>query len=542
MLLADEDDLRAAARARAQARLEEIERNEARYDADLAVFAADCLTIRPKEGADTLLRFNAVQRRAHEEIEDQRRRTGRVRKVILKARQPGISTYVGARYYHRTSRGNGLRAFILTHHQDATDNLFEMVKRYHDHNPHAPHTGASSVKELYFDHLDSGFAVGTAGTKGLGRSFTFQLFHGSEVAFWPNASEHASGVLQAVPNVDGSEVVLESTANGIGGFFYNTCIAAQRREGEFELIFIPWFEHEEYASPGPQGWTPPAVFADYGRRHRLTPEQIYWAATKNVELAVADGVPSDTICWRFRREYPATVEEAFRASREGAFISGDLVLRARRFVAPAQDHAPLVLGADIATGGDGEGGDDNVFIDRQGRAAGRHVYERFNDKNTLSVASKLAATIDRLNPAMTFIDAGGGGAAVYDILKGRGYERLCLVSFGGTPRDDRKYVNKRAEMYGDCRDWLADPGGAQVPDCDILDGELTGPMAEEDFHGRVKLQKKVKVKKLIGRSPDGADALVTTFAETVHSVNRDKINPLKPGRSSGGGRQSWMGA
>lgn len=542
MQLASVEDLRHEARARAQRRLAEIERNKARYDADLGLFAADCLTIRPKHGSDTLFRLNRVQRRVHADIEDQKRRIGMVRKIILKARQPGISTYVGARYYHRVSRNPGLRAFILTHHQDATDNLFEMVERYHQHNPHAPHTGAASAKELYFDQLDSGFAVGTAGTKGLGRSFTFQMLHGSEVAFWPNASEHAGGVLQAVPNAPGSEIILESTANGLGGFFYNTCVAAQKGEGEFELIFIPWFEHDEYQSAPPQGWQAPSELVEYGALHGLSPEQAYWAYKKNADLAVADGEPTSKICWRFRQEYPATVEEAFRASREGAFISGDLVLRARRFTAPAQDHAPQLLGVDCATGGDGEGGDDNVFIDRQGRAAGRKVYERFNDKNTLSVASRLAAAIDRIQPDMTFIDAGGGGAQVYDILKGRGYEHLTLVDFGGKPLDDRKYFNKRAEMYGDCRDWLRDPGGADIPDCDILDGELTGPQAKEDFHARVKLQKKVEVKKLIGRSPDGSDALVTTFAETVHKIDHKKIDPLSGRGGRGSNEHGWMGS
>ena len=52
-----------------------------------------------------------------------------------------------------------------------------------------------------------------------------------------------------------------------------------------------------------------------------------------------------------------------------------------------------------------------------------------------------------------------------------------------------------------------------------LDGELTGPKAKTDFHQRVRLEKKDQVRKEIGHSPDGADALATTFAETVHAPN-----------------------
>ncbi len=73
---------------------------------------------------------------------------------------------------------------------------------------------------MVFDALDSGYRVGTAGTEGVGRSETIQYFHGSEVAYWKNADSHMSGILQAVPEEDGTEIILESTANGIGGLFY----------------------------------------------------------------------------------------------------------------------------------------------------------------------------------------------------------------------------------------------------------------------------------------------------------------------------------
>ena len=64
-----------------------------------------------------------------------------------------------------------------------------------------PSTGAANAKELYFDKLDSGYTVGTAGTKATGRSRTIHLFHGSEVAHWPNARDHFAGVMQAVPRL-----------------------------------------------------------------------------------------------------------------------------------------------------------------------------------------------------------------------------------------------------------------------------------------------------------------------------------------------------
>ncbi|MFD0738248.1 hypothetical protein ACFQZQ_02955 [Lysobacter koreensis] len=189
---------------------------------DLEFYSRNCLSIRPKVGPIEPILFNRAQRYIHERLEEQKARTGRVRALILKGRQQGCSTYVGARYYHATTMAQGIRTFILTHEDQATQNLFEMVNRYHEHCPEfvRPSTSAANAKELFFDALDSGYKVGTAGTKGVGRSSTIQLFHGSEVAFWPHAETHAAGVLQAVPDAPGTEVILESTANGVGNFFH----------------------------------------------------------------------------------------------------------------------------------------------------------------------------------------------------------------------------------------------------------------------------------------------------------------------------------
>lgn len=189
---------------------------------ELEFYARNCLKIRTKTGEVEPFLFNKAQRYIHERLEGQKAETGRVRALILKGRQQGCSTYVGGRYYHNTSWAKGRRTFILTHEDAATQNLFEMVNRYHEHCPVfvRPSTGAANAKELFFDKLDSGYKVGTAGTKGVGRSSTIQLFHGSEVAFWPHAETHAAGVLQAVPDAPGTEVILESTANGLGNFFH----------------------------------------------------------------------------------------------------------------------------------------------------------------------------------------------------------------------------------------------------------------------------------------------------------------------------------
>ncbi len=80
---------------------------KARLDADLEFFATEHLRIRTKSGAIEPLAFNRAQRFVHDRLEAQRAATGRVRALILKGRQQGCSTYVGARFYHRCSRRGG---------------------------------------------------------------------------------------------------------------------------------------------------------------------------------------------------------------------------------------------------------------------------------------------------------------------------------------------------------------------------------------------------------------------------------------------------
>ena len=163
------------------------------------------------------LALNRTQQFVHAALEAQKARTGKVRVIIGKGRQTTVSTYVAARFYHKTTFFKGVHTYILTHEQDATDNLFGMVERFQEHNPLRPSTSINNAKELTFDRLGSSYEVGTAGTKAGGRSQTIQMLHWSETAFSPNAKGHFAGIVQTVPDLKGTEIILESTGNGPAG-------------------------------------------------------------------------------------------------------------------------------------------------------------------------------------------------------------------------------------------------------------------------------------------------------------------------------------
>lgn len=499
-----------------------------RYKDDRRYFAERCLKIRAKSGELVPLVFNGVQNYVDEKLDRQQAETGKVRALVLKARQEGLSTYIGARYYHAVTHRRGCQVFILTHEQDATNQLFGMVERFHRHNRPGigPRTGAANAKELYFPGLDSGYSVGTAGAKAVGRSKTIQLFHGSEVAHWPNAASHFAGVVQAVPDLAGTSIVLESTAAGIGGEFHERWQQAEAGDGDYQAIFVPYFWSAEYARPVPLGFELNDEEEEHGRLHGLSLEQLVWRRAKLAEL-------KDPML--FRQEYPATAAEAFQATGHDAFIPSMLVLQARKRECEA--IGSLIIGVDPARFGD----DGFAIAWRQGRKVLK-VERRFK-LDTIQGANWVRSIIDQDGPARVFIDVGGSGAGVVDVLKdfGEPYSKLCDgVNFGGSPQDPVSVGlrgetipgprNRRAEMWMRSKDWLTDEGGADLPDDDALHADAVAPSYRYDARQFLVLEAKEDIRKRGLRSPDGWDAVALTFAAPVRaqgSASADRWRRLK---------------
>ena len=288
---------------------------------DFEFFAENILRIRAKDGSIVPLVLNKAQKYLHARIEAQRAKTGMVRVIGLKGRQQGYSTYVQARFFWRLMLAKGLRAYILTHEQDATNNLFEMAERFVNESPFEIGLAQSNAKELHFSDSDCGYKVGTAGNKATGRSSTLQLLHGSEVAYWPNASAHKAGVIQAVPDLPGTEVILESTANGVGGVFHDDWKSAEAGNGDFIAIFIPWFWQPEYRKTVPPGFKRSRDEEFLAKRHDLDNEQLSWRRSKISDLKPSEGGNADDL---FKQEYPCTAEEAFLFSGRMVFSASHL--------------------------------------------------------------------------------------------------------------------------------------------------------------------------------------------------------------------------
>ncbi len=477
---------------------------------DYEYYARNCLMIRPKDGKLESFQMNKAQKYVHAKVESQRAITGKIRCLVLKGRQQGMSTYIEGRFYWRVTHNKGMRAFILTHEEEATNNLFEMAKRYHDHCPEhvKPATRTSNAKELIFDVIDSGYKLGTAGNKSVGRSSTIQFLHASEAAFYKHADEHAKGIMQTVPNIAGTEIFLESTANGVGNWFHQQWQLAEAGESEYIAIFVPWFWQDEYKKECPLAFFPNEKEILLKESFLLTNEQLAWRRMKITELSV-NGMDGEKA---FNQEYPNTATEAFTLTGENNYMENDLVLRSRKtpFV---EEYGPKILGVDPARFGD----DRTAIIRRQGRKA--YGLETHIKKDTMEITGIVHNIILTERPDAVCVDVGGLGAGVVDRLNELGHKDIIYpVNAGSKPLDAKKYQNKRAEMWGEGKAWLEELPN-QIPDSDELHADLCNSKYSVDSISRLKIESKADMKKRGVRSSDCADAFLLTLAvpETMFS-------------------------
>lgn len=493
---------------------------------DLNLFGGRCLKIKTKDKRIVQFQMNTAQLFTHEILENELKTKGKVRALVLKGRQQGISTYVAARYYHKASMWKATNVYILSHEQKATDNLFDMVDRYHTSNPLAPITGVSNAKELEFEHLDSSYTVATAGKKAGGRGRTPHLFHGSEVAFWANAGDHFAASVQGIPDIEGSEIILESTANGPSGEFFERWQEAEAGESDYIPIFIPWFWQEEYQraleigfelhSDAEEGQMSEV---EYAETFELTLEQMAWRRAKISELRSHN---------LFDQEYPATAQMAFVNSSIRSFIPGLDVLRARKRTSVV-GAGPLIMGADPA----GPGGDRFSIAGRRGHDI--PFLEWRNKIGTSEAYHWCKKLILDMEPARFNIDAGGIGAAVLSLLREdddipKGVVRG--INFGAKSQhkhanpDKPGPKNRRAEMWLRSKEWLQSDEPVSLPDLDVLQADASGCQLKSNLTNDIQLESKEDMRSRGVRSPDLWDSIVLTFASTVLIKNYvDKPKP-----------------
>ena len=213
------------------------------------------------------------------------------------------------------------------------------------------------------------------------------------------------------------------------------------------------------------------------------------------------------------------VRGLFPKQGEDQFISTELVDQAVNREDYTDEGAALVMGVDVAR----FGSDATVIRFRQGRDARSYPVFEYRGLDNMQVAARCAAMIEKYQPDAICVDAGGVGTGVVDRLKQLKYV-IHEVGFGNAS-DEPQYLNKRAQLWGKCRDWLE---GGVLPNHAELISDLTNPRYyySGEHSDKLVLESKESMRKRGLSSPDHADALICTFAVTP--ARRDMRTRRKP--------------
>jgi hypothetical protein len=374
--------------------------------------AGALLKVRTRTGAFAPLQPNRAQR----EFE---RRRGRAN-IVLKARQMGISTWVAGRFFLKTVTQPGTLSVQVAHTQEAAEEIFRVVRRFHSELPEELREGVlrtsrANARSLVFPELDSEYRVETAGDPNAGRGLTVQNLHCSEVARWPgDARATLAGLLATMPAERG-EVVLESTAQGAHGCFYEEWMGAEANG--WVRHFFPWWWEASYrlnAGEDAESEEERALVS----KHGLTREQIAFRRRLQRQFGVLA-----------RQEYPESADDCFLASGSCVFDTEAIDRRLREAPAPVERRwagalevwlKPMpgreYLVALDPAGGGSEG--DYAAMQVLDAATGLQCAEFQGRCGLLEIAER-AATIGReYNGATLIVERNNHGAGVLAYLTG----------------------------------------------------------------------------------------------------------------------------
>lgn len=232
----------------------------------------------------------------------------------------------------------------------------------------------------------------------------------------------------------------------------------------------------------------------------------------------------------------------FPSSDDVNFISPVVVDAAMKRDVPLDPTAPIIIGVDPA-----RSGSDwfDIYI-RQGykTLALRRFKIKVDDESigTMEGVGHVIDAIEEFDPVLVVVDETGLGGPIVDRLKEQRYKRVRGVNFAWSAKDGKRWGNKRAEIWGAMKKWLAK---GSIPNDKRLKTDLTGPSKKPNSAGIMFLEGKKEMKARGLASPDSADALAVTFAFPVahreqreSKASKSRVNAQNYGSTNTG----WMGS
>ncbi len=369
------------------------------------------LNIVDKSGKVVPLRLNAEQIEIINALE-QGRDT-----LVLKPRQIGSSTVVCAYMFWKAyTATTPLTLIILSYKIASSKHLLHIHKRFYQYLPEGLKRPLETDNTTELSFKDGGRIIAAAATQAGGlRSQTCSMLHISEYAFAENPEELKATAISALND---GQLVIESTANYYNDALWKEVHKHQIGEADWNYLFFPWFSHAEYCMDDiPITLTDEELKLqeDFG----LTLGQFAWRREKISKLG-----------WeKFVREYPMTLDEAYRISGNTYFTYDDFehvdVLTVSpvewvTFEAPNADDT-YAIGVDVSGGV----GRDYAVVFCVSRMTLQPVcIYRSNTVSPVQLADYIYDMSVTYNNALTLVESNNYGLATIQELLHQGFHRF----------------------------------------------------------------------------------------------------------------------
>jgi hypothetical protein len=301
---------------------------------------------------------------------------------------------------------------LLSHKIESVRHILRIFKTFYENLPNflRKPLKEDSASKLVF-HNGATVLCASASSKGGLRSFTCSYLLLSEFAFSENADELKATALAAL---NGGQMIIESTANYWGDPLHLEIETAMRGEGDYSYLFFPWWEHKEYVLEPPDDFLPTEEEVELAEEYDLSLSQLAWRRLMIQKLGDYS---------KFKREYPACLEDAYAQAGDAYLMEDDLKLVQEIDIDmdrwnPIQDvnqQDSYAIGVDV---GSGTGKDYSVAFVLSKTTGQPVAIFRCNQTTPTELAEELFSISQEYNGAKILVENNNVGVVVNQCLGG----------------------------------------------------------------------------------------------------------------------------
>ena len=331
--------------------------------------------------------------------------------IICKPRQIGSTTIIAAYLFWKAyTSTEPITIALLSHKIESVRHILRIFKTFYDSLPsflRKPLREDSASKIVFGNGAT--ILCASANSRGGLRSFTCSYLLLSEFAFAEDADELKA---TAVAAVNSGKMIIESTANYHGDPLHLEIEKAERGEANYDYLFFRWFDHAEYVSEVPKGFSLTEEEEELKEEYGLTDGQVVWRRGMVEKLGLD----------KFKREYPACLSDAYSQSEQSYFVEEDLkyVTSIRTdgrwsLLSPVDRNDSYAIGVDV---GSGTGRDYSVAIVVSKTTNQPVAIFRCNQTTPVELAEELLNIASEFNNAKILIENNNVGIVVNQQLPG----------------------------------------------------------------------------------------------------------------------------